>query len=236
MQTALRPMLAILTREPKPGRAKTRLAESVGADAAAQLAEAFLVDVTAQTASTGWHSVLFVEPPEAASKLSELTGVSETRAQAAGSIGARMAAAAAQLVEQNADAVLLVGSDIPLLGAALIEDALRLLADNDVVFGPARDGGYYLVALGAATLEARAFDALFDDDAVPWSTSAVLEASERIARARGWSVARIAARSDIDTSADLTALQAELGGAAPSMALRTRAVLASLKGECASGE
>ena len=236
MQTVLRPMLAILTREPEPGRAKTRLAESVGADAAAQLAEAFLIDVTSQTASQGWHSVLFVEPPEAASKLSELTGVVETQPQAAGSIGARMAAAAAQLVEQGADAVVVVGSDIPLLGAALIEDALRLLADHDVVFGPAQDGGYYLLALGAATLEARAFDVLFDDAAVPWSTSAVLEASERIARERGWSVARIAARGDIDTSADLTALQAELRGAAPSLAPRTRAVLASLEAERASSE
>lgn len=109
---------------------------------------------------------------------------------------------------RGAGAVVVVGSDIPALGPSQIDAALRALTSNDLVFGPARDGGYYL--LGAADGFAAEFLPLFDDAAIPWSTDAVLSASLAVAAAERWRVGTIEPLTDVDTAADIGSLRAEL--------------------------
>jgi hypothetical protein len=168
-----------------------------------------------------------VEPPEACDEAAALTGIADTRPQPGGSIGTRLAAAAASLAAGGATAVVLVGSDAPLLEAGDVAQALETLRRHDIVFGPARDGGYYAVGLGPAALDT-GLETLFGD-AIPWSTDTVLRESERVARGLGWSVGHTRLLDDVDTAQDLANLRRELA-ARPGAAAHTRDVLGALDG------
>ncbi len=198
-----------MTRAPRPGQGKTRLAAVIGAEPAADFARAVLLDVSeALAGSNPWQTTLFVEPPSATSELAALTGIADVVPQESGSIGARMSHVISTLGGRGSGAVVVVGSDIPGLGPSQIDAALRALVSNDLVFGPARDGGYYL--LGVADGFGAELAPLFADAAIPWSTDAVLSASVAVAEARGWRVGRVEPLTDVDTAADIGSLRAEL--------------------------
>ena len=194
------PALGLLTRAPEPGRAKTRLAAGLNDRAAAQLAEAFLLDVAAAARAGAWTPVLFVDPPAARASLATLTGITRAKAQGPGEIGARMLAAARALETERFGPLLLIGSDIPTLTPRRLQEAFAALEGADIVFGPAEDGGYYLVGMH------RPVPALFEAAALRWGESDVLAASERVARLAGLTSVRIASELDIDTVADLERL------------------------------
>jgi glycosyltransferase A (GT-A) superfamily protein (DUF2064 family) len=92
----------------------------------------------------------------------------------------------------------LVGSDIPGLGAEDIAAAFRALGRAEAVFGPAEDGGYWLVGLGPRR-PARPFAG------VRWSTEHAL--ADTLANFRGRRVVLLRRLRDVDTAADLAALR-----------------------------
>ena len=219
-------MVGILTRAPRVGRGKSRLAAAVGAETAAALSRAFLLDIAHELGHDDrWDCALFVEPPEACDEVVALTGIVDARPQPIGNIGTRMAAAALSLAASGARTVVLVGSDAPLLGAGDIGQSLGMLGRHDIVFGPARDGGYYAVGLGPAAIGTD-LEPLFGDE-IPWSTKTVLRDSERVARGLGWSVAHTRPHTDVDTVEDLARLRRELA-ARPGAAAHTRRALRAL--------
>jgi hypothetical protein len=91
--------------------------------------------------------------------------------------------------------VVLVGSDIPGISPAHIAEAFRLLGQADAVFGPARDGGYWLVGFNRSPGRL----APFHD--VPWSTDRALAAT--CANLKGRRIAFAATLGDVDTAEDL---------------------------------
>ncbi len=220
------PAVGILSRAPEAGRSKTRLAATIGEAAAAEIARAMLLDTTAALDIDGsWHTVLFVEPPSAVDAVSDLTGVADLRPQVAGGLGRRMACAGEALLDDGYAPVVLVGSDIPALGAEHVRSAIEALNGADIVFGPADDGGYYLIGFWSLP------EAIFDDKAVRWGSDQVLDISERIAREQGWRRAKTAVLRDLDTSSDLATLRKQFASQ-PAAALRARhtaAVLATLE-------
>ena len=221
------PAVGILTRAPAPGRTKTRLARTIGDAAAVALATAMLRDTVEAIAAGPWRTVVFVEPAGAADAVRALTGHADVLPQAPGDIGARMRAAAAALFAAGAGPVTLVGSDIPALRASQVERALGALGPRpaaDVVFGPAADGGYYLVGLRRLRDDREA--TLFDPS-IPWGGPDVLARSEAAAAAAGLRSARVETLHDIDTAGDLEDLRqriSEAGVAGP----RTTAMVRSL--------
>src|SRR5690606_22025805 len=90
-----------------------------------------------------WETCLAVTPDRAIDSPALPPGPRRL-AQGPGDLGARMARALASVPPGPA---VLVGTDIPDMGAAHIARAFRLLGRHDAVFGPARDGGYWLVGL-----------------------------------------------------------------------------------------
>ncbi len=218
--------VALMTRAPEVGETKSRLAEAVGPETAARLAEAFLLDAAAAVRSAElWHASLFVEPAEAVAEMAALTGIEDARPQASGDIGLRMLAVASELEADGFAPVLIAGSDIPTLAPRHLHHALRALRRCDIVFGPAEDGGYYLVGMW------RARPAIFDDPAVGWGGPHVLEGSEQLAHLAGLSTGRIAPERDIDTVEDLARLRehlAELEARGEEVPRHTAAVLAEL--------
>jgi rSAM/selenodomain-associated transferase 1 len=201
------PAVAILARQPVPGRTKSRLVADSGGEAAARLAAALLQDVAAAIGGDGrWHAALFVEPPEATEEMAALTGLEDVRAQPEGDLGARMLDAARRLETDGAAPIVIVGSDIPTLAARHVDLALRSLSRADVVFGPADDGGYYLVGMNRVRPE------LFDDASIEWGGPNVLESSLELAAAARIEYVLIQSERDIDTPADLAWLRGHLDG------------------------
>ena len=114
--------------------------------------------------------------------------------QGAGDLGERLTRVIDDGFGDGATAVVVIGTDCPALTAAMLNDAFAALEHADVVIGPARDGGYYLIGLGAPHAE------LFAD--IPWSTPDVLAMTIDAAERGGLRVRLLPPLSDIDTAAD----------------------------------
>jgi rSAM/selenodomain-associated transferase 1 len=121
--------------------------------------------------------------------------------QGKGDLGARMAAAFEQTgAEDPRTPVLLMGTDAPMLDAALLRQAAAALRTSPAVFVPALDGGYALVGLRAPA------PTLFSG--MVWSTSQVMaDTRERLAAA-GLAHTELPAVADVDEPADLVHLPA----------------------------
>ena len=200
MSPKSRSRLAIFARAGRLGAVKRRLAADIGDEAALEVHLALLQDtLTALAPGTGaFDPELWLagegDLPAGASALPR-------RQQPAGDLGARMLAAFEDGV------TVLVGSDVPTLTAAHVDDALARLAWADLAFTPTEDGGYCLVGMDAPTPE------VFRD--IPWGTSSVMECT--LTRTGGRRVAVTEALWDVDTVSDYQRWQAgrslPLGGA-----------------------
>ena len=90
----------------------------------------------------------------------------------------------------------MIGGDIPDITSARIDEAFKVLGTHDAVFGPADDGGYWLIGLR----QVRAVPpTLFAG--VRWSTEHAL--SDTVATLSGHTIACVATLRDVDTAADL---------------------------------
>jgi rSAM/selenodomain-associated transferase 1 len=117
--------------------------------------------------------------------------------QSGGDIGLRMHHALTHLLFQGYRKVVLVGVDIPGLDSRIVLYAMDLLDSHDIVFGPAVDGGYYLVGLKKPAPQ------VFES--IEWSTRKTLAQSKARARERGLTIALTETLSDVDTIDDVRA-------------------------------
>ena len=198
--------LIIFAREPLPGRVKTRLAASVGDRAAAELYDAMLVAVLKTAGElSGVGQVVYWDCDEASLPDLATRYRCSSRRQAPGDLGQRMAGAFDEMFAEGYDVCCIIGSDAPDLPLRYLQDAFRLLEERqaDVVFGPSRDGGYYL--LGAC----RPWPQLFSG--ISWSSCAVLEQSLAAVHSAGGTTALLPQWQDIDTIEDLHAYRQRTG-------------------------
>lgn len=201
MRVEQKTALLVFTRTPDPGSVKTRLLSVMDAQRTAAI-QADLLQRTLETAraSAADDIELWCTPTTQHPVLLELEDrFSLTlRTQAGADLGERMCFAMEQAL-RACRRVALVGSDCMDLAAADIDLALEQLAfGNDVVLGPALDGGYYLIGLS------RLYRQLFSD--IEWGTDGVLqETRERIARA-GLKLYELPVRRDLDRPEDLAYL------------------------------
>jgi hypothetical protein len=216
-----RPAIAVMAKAPRPGLAKTRLIPALGAEGAARLARAFLVDSAAlahaAAKAAGGAAYVIATPDAACDELASLIGL-PTLPQGEGDLGARIVAAFATLFARGHAPVMLLGADTPALPPAHIATALAL-AETAPSFGPTGDGGYWTVALPAPA------PALFE--AIAWGGPTVLTETEAAARRLGIPLAFAPPWDDVDEPADLGGLQRQLA-ANPAAAPATRAALAEL--------
>ena len=170
--------LLVFVKRPRAGEVKTRLGRDLGPEDAAELYRAMAEQVLAATAPApgGYAREVWFAPAGAARDIAAWLPGETRRAQAGGDLGRRMDGAFASAFARGATRAVLIGTDAPALDRDRVERALDALRDHDLVLGPATDGGYYLIGLGASR------PGLFRG--VAWSTPAVLQATlERAARA-----------------------------------------------------
>lgn len=196
--------LIVMAKAPVPGLAKTRLIPALGADGAARLAARLLDHAMAQARAAQLGDVILACAPDAlhAAFAAQARSLGTTLVpQGHGDLGARMHRLFVNAFGQGARRVVLFGTDVPTLDAALLRCADAALADADAVFAPAADGGYALVGLR------RPAPSLFE--AMPWSTAAVMATTrERLAQA-GLRHVELPEVHDIDEPADLVHLPAD---------------------------
>lgn len=186
------PTLLVFLKYPAAGKVKTRLAASIGSERAAALYRQWIGLVFARLQPLRDRVRLVAchdgAPRRAFTPWTPLAD--EWRPQAAGDLGCRLHDAFAT-AHADGGPVAAIGTDCLELDAPALFEVFDVLAEKDVVFGPAADGGYYLVGT------ARPLPGFFQG--IPWSSSQTLAAHLSLCRSHGWSVGLLPVRRDIDT-------------------------------------
>lgn len=185
--------LIIFVRNPEKGAVKTRLAASVGHDAALLVYTLLLAHTHTITAQLPCDKFVFYAGSIAEADCWQ-EGFSK-RLQKGEDLGERMKAAFHSLFQQGYVRVCIIGSDCFELTTSHIRQAFAVLDENDVVVGPAADGGYYLLGMKDNLKN------LFDG--VQWSTTAVWPQTKDKLREQGSRYAVLPVLNDVDTIEDL---------------------------------
>lgn len=189
-----------MVKVPQAGRVKTRLAQEIGVVRATWFYRHTTAAVLARLAhSSRWQTVLAVAPDPGVRHSFSPRGVARLR-QGGGDIGQRMQRA---MRRQGPGPVVVIGTDVPGIRPSDIAAAFRSLGNCDAVFGPAADGGYWLVGQKRRPREL----AMFAN--VRWSTPDAL--SDTLRNLRGCRIDSIATLSDVDNAEDWKGMAAWCG-------------------------
>ncbi len=187
-------LLIVFVKNPILGTVKTRLAQTVGAERALEI-YLKLLDITKNVMlgikadKEVWMSRRIDE-----NDLWDNSGIVK-RVQQGDGLGDRMSNAFKHaLKEKKYDKVVVIGSDCPEITSETIDLAFEMLDEKEVVFGPASDGGYYLIGMKDYYPE------LFEG--IEWSVSSVLENSIKKLKKMETSFALLEELSDVDTYKD----------------------------------
>jgi len=190
--------LIVFGRYPVPGLTKTRLIPVLGPAGAADL-QRWLTERTMETAeafASGREvNVEVCFEGGSVHKIRRWLGpdVSLSR-QGPGDLGTRMYDAFLAAFQKGCRRAVLIGTDIPELRPDHLSQAFDALSENDLVIGPSRDGGYWLIGLNRP---ARFFHG------IKWGTGAVFAQTLALADGHGLRVKKLDFLTDIDTAEEL---------------------------------
>jgi rSAM/selenodomain-associated transferase 1 len=190
----MRQTLILMLKEPRVGRVKTRLGRDIGMVDSAWWFRHQSARLVRRLRDPRWQIVLAVSPDVRGMTSRCWPGDLARIPQGRGDLGQRMKRVLRHI---RVGRVCLVGADIPDLSSTHVERAFRALGSNEVVFGPAVDGGFWLVGVrhGRAVPQG-----LFQS--VRWSGPNAL--SDSIASVAGLRVAVVDQLKDVDEVADLS--------------------------------
>jgi len=193
-----------MAKAPVAGEVKTRMVPPLTQEQAADLYHALLLDQLEHVQRFPSVELYLVYTPEnSASLMKQLAPPNfKCLAQRGGDLGERMNAAFIDLWQLGHRRVTLIGSDLPALPLSFLETAFERLATSthQVVLGPSRDGGYYLVGMNQSTPE------IFQD--MTWSHDQVLAQTTDKLGKLGIRPALLPVWFDIDSFEDLMQLKA----------------------------
>jgi len=198
--------LVIFAKAPIPGEVKTRLCPPLTPDEAATLHGSFVLDMLERSKTAVAKLKLPLDRYLACMPSSTLVffKIMEERQgvklidQVGDDLGTRMQHTFETMFMKRYHRVFIVGTDVPSLPLNHYAQALTLLETNDLVLGPALDGGYYLIGLKQMVPD------LFVG--IPWSTDRVLEMTQEKAATLGLKTALLPPWRDVDTIEDLRSL------------------------------
>ena len=139
--------LIVILKNPVLGKAKTRLAVSIGDEKALEVYR-LLCEHTLRVAELADCDVtlFFSDHNEEAIGSVSLDGFRQ-KIQEGNGLGARMKNAFKEVKAKGASSVVIIGSDCPLINPEILHQAFAHLALSDFVIGPATDGGFYLMGM-----------------------------------------------------------------------------------------
>jgi rSAM/selenodomain-associated transferase 1 len=139
----MKPHLYIFAKAPAMGKAKTRLAADIGKVHAHRLYRTMLSRVIRRVQDSRWETVLMATPARAIGTVREWDGLTQIP-QVSGSLSPRLAD-----VFQYKGPTLVIGTDCPQVTHSDIADGFKALRNHAAVFGPADDGGFWLMGMNA---------------------------------------------------------------------------------------
>jgi uncharacterized protein len=198
--------LILFTRYPEPGTTKTRLIPVLGPEGAAEFQRRLTERAARVAAAAQPRGRLSIEVRHAGGTEAEmrqwLGDDFRYRPQGCGDVGARMEACLGDAFKEGAQRAVLIGADIPALTATVLDQAFDALHRDDLVFGPAADGGYYLIGATAAGFRR---SSAYLGPGIPWGSPDVLTRSLARVRAARLTCSLLATLADVDSPADLPA-------------------------------
>lgn len=173
------------------GKVKTRLAKTIGDEGAFRIYSELVGITERETQQVNASRNIYFSDVIIASKWENDTKFTQEGVD----LGERMKNAFLNGFEQGYQNIIVIGSDLPNISKEVIDAGFEQLKNNDIVFGPADDGGYYL--LGMSQMNSSVFEGK------PWSQSDLLEVTLEEISEQGKSVALLEKMNDIDTFEDL---------------------------------
>jgi rSAM/selenodomain-associated transferase 1 len=183
--------LIIFVRNPELGKVKTRLAAQIGAKPALAIYLKLLQHTRLTALQTNCKKYVFATET-LHDDFWKGFGLKE---QNGGNLGEKMMDAFEQLLNKGYIKVVIIGSDCPHLKAQHIEEAFDGLNSNDIVIGPANDGGYYLLGMK------KMHPAIFQNKS--WSTAFVFNETIATIKMLQLSFHQLEALTDVDEASDV---------------------------------
>lgn len=185
-------LLIVFVKNSRLGKVKTRLAKSIGDNAAFEV-YTHLVEITERETAKLENCDVHIYFSES---LVENQWPGKTKfVQQGEDLGQRMRNAFSNSFAAGYKHVLGVGSDLPDLNASIISKGFLALTQFSTVFGPADDGGYYLIGMNSLQ------NCIFENK--PWSTENLLELTKTELQQNDITVCLLETLNDIDTIEDL---------------------------------
>jgi rSAM/selenodomain-associated transferase 1 len=182
--------LIVFAKTPRAGSVKTRLAASIGQVAACD-AYRHLVDLLLRRIERLENVDLRISPDDGANEaLPWLRKTWRSLPQGTGDLGERLQRGFAAAFAENAQRVVVIGSDCPSVKPEDIEAAWLALKETDLVLGPSTDGGYWLIGLRTSQ------PSLFEG--ISWSSDRVLQETLARTKAAGLRVHLLRELTDVD--------------------------------------
>ncbi len=186
-------LIIVFVKNIKLGKVKTRLAKTIGDQAAFEVYKE-LVEVTEKaTNSTDTDTRIYFSDVVIEDKWKG----GYKAVQKGNNLGERMKHAFKKGFDDGYERIVLIGSDLPDINSEHLKNGLQAMLYNDVVFGPAIDGGYYLIGLSELK------DFVFDNK--PWSQSNLLDITLKELKQKNITFQLLRPLNDIDTFEDLEA-------------------------------
>ncbi len=197
--------LIIFTRYPETGTTKTRLIPLLGAKGAADLHRKMTEHTLARLKGLSTSNTLTIEICYDGGNeylMKNWLGPDlDYQPQGTGHLGLRMKRSFEGTFRSGTNAAVLIGTDIPDITDTVIQTAFDTLKQNNMVIGPAKDGGYYLIGLQSAS-RSSAMDNLFSG--ITWGRRDVLGKTIDIAKRLGLSFSLLDELEDVDQPEDLS--------------------------------
>ena len=206
MSSISKERLIIFTRYPEIGTAKTRMIPTMGAKGAAALQREMTEHVLSQVVGPSASNDLAVEIRYDGGNEDLmrrwLGSEFEYVLQRGDNLGERMQRAFEDAFDSGAASAVIIGTDIPALTEKVIKNAFSVLKQKEMVLGPAKDGGYYLIGFPKAAFSPAVSD-LFSG--MKWGENDVLKKTINVATGLGMSYSLVDELADVDRPEDLSA-------------------------------
>ena len=204
--------LIVFTRYPEPGRTKTRLIPCLGEKGAAeiqrQMTEFILSRISTPDQDRSFSVEIRYEGGDETGMREWLGENYHYLPQPGGDLDRRMGQAFREAFEDGVSTAVIIGTDIPGITPRIISEAFGALGSNDLVLGPAADGGYYLIGLNRAS-HLRALPEMMTG--ISWGTGDVLKQTLQITSRLRLKELLLEELQDVDRPEDLNVWEQAYG-------------------------
>lgn len=185
--------IVVFVKNAVPGKVKTRLAKTIGEKEALDVYLKLLEITKKEVLKVGANKEVWYAWDIGKDDIWK-EDIFSKKIQIDGDLGEKMKHAFEDSFRNGCSKMVLIGSDCPTLTSKIMEDAFAKLDDNDVVFGPSEDGGYYLIGMSSYKPEVL--------KGIDWSTERVMEQTELRAEESKIKLAKLQVLNDIDNEHD----------------------------------